>query len=84
MPLAFYSLCCNALPAAKDTAKIFADSGQQVTARCQGSIKLLLKAPYQCSDAVFNAGTSQLLICSLHDVAGFQAAEFTLHDVAGF
>ena len=48
---------------AKDTAKIHADTSQQVTARIRGR---------------------PLLMCSLHDVAGIQAAEFTLHDVAGF
>ena len=38
---------------AKDTKQIFADSGQQVTARCrehQGAKKLLSKAPLDCDE----------------------------------
>ena len=40
-------------PTAKDTKQIFADYGQQVTARCrehQGPKKLLSKAPLDCDE----------------------------------
>ena len=70
------------------TAKIFADSGQQVTARCRehnGVKKLpVFHCPSISPIRCCMRRTLQLLMCSLHDVAGFQAAEFTLHDVAGF
>ena len=49
---------------ASDHTQILADSDGQVHARCRehlGTIKLLLKAPYKCSDAVFNAAKEQAM-----------------------
>ena len=50
---------------ARDHAQILADSDGQVQARCRehlGTIKLLLKAAYQCPDDVFLKAKEQAMV----------------------
>ena len=62
---------------AKDVQEIARDSGQQVRARIryhEGEMKLRLKAPLECSDAVFLAATQQAL-----DIIQFNYEDAQLH-----
>ena len=58
--------CPNPMLYKTDCAEIARDSGQQVRARIRmhrGEKKLFLKAPWECSDAVFQAAKQQALDC---------------------